>query len=85
MTSLNLANNKLGFTLTSLNIASNHFYAEGAKYIGEAIKANVSALRFFWYTSNLISGSTAVVIMDIAVTTKWQGGIGVCEYPRQRY
>ncbi len=32
--------------LTSLNLASNRLEAEGAKHVAEAIKVNVSALRF---------------------------------------
>ena len=33
--------------LTSLNLADNYLKAGGAKHIAEAIKVNVSALRFF--------------------------------------
>ena len=49
--------------LTSLNLASNYLRAEGAKHVAEAIKVNVSVLRFDWYHSelDLTSGSTAVV------------------------
>ena len=32
--------------LTSLNLANNKLEAEGAKHVAEAIKLNVSALRF---------------------------------------
>ena len=32
--------------LTSLNLASNYLYAEGAKHVAGAIKVNVSVLRF---------------------------------------
>ena len=32
--------------LTSLNLASNYLGAEGAKHVAEALKVNVSALRF---------------------------------------
>ena len=32
--------------MTSLNLASNYLYAEGTKHVAEAIKVNVSALRF---------------------------------------
>ena len=49
--------------LTSLNLADNELGAEGAKHVAEAIKVNVSALRFFWcnFELDLTSGSTAVV------------------------
>ena len=49
--------------LTSLNLASNDLYAAGAKIIAEAVKVNVSALRFVWhhFELDLTSGSTAVV------------------------
>ena len=49
--------------LTSLNLASNELEAEGAKHVAEAIKVNVSALRFDWhhFELDLTSGSTAVV------------------------
>ena len=49
--------------MTSLNLASNNLGAEGAKHVAEAIKVNVSALRFDWYhfELDLTSGSTAVV------------------------
>ena len=49
--------------LTSLNLAGNKLEAEGAKHVAEAIKVNVSALRFDWYhfELDLTSGSTAVV------------------------
>jgi hypothetical protein len=35
--------------LTSLNLAGNYLRAEGAKHVAEAIKVNVSVLRFDWY------------------------------------
>ena len=35
--------------LTSLNVSRNDLRAKGAKHVAEAIKVNVSALRFFWY------------------------------------
>ena len=46
--------------LTSLNLADNALGSEGAKHVAEAIKANVSALRFVWYhfELDLNSGST---------------------------
>ena len=49
--------------MASLNLANNGLSAEGAKHIAEAIKVNVSALRFDWYhfELDLTSGSTAVV------------------------
>ena len=49
--------------LTSLNLASNSLGDEGAKHVAEAIKVNVSALRFDWYLFelDLTSGLIAVV------------------------
>jgi hypothetical protein len=49
--------------LTSLNLASNKLGSEGAKHVAEAIKLNVSALRFVWwhFELDLTSGATAVV------------------------
>ena len=35
--------------LTSLNLAGNRLNAEAAKHVAEAIKMNVSALRFDWH------------------------------------
>ena len=34
-----------GAPLTSLDLASNHLFAEGAKHIAEVVKGHVSALR----------------------------------------
>ena len=49
--------------MTSLNLASNYIEAEGAKHVAEAIKVNVSTLRFdrHHFEPDLTSGSTAVV------------------------
>ena len=49
--------------LTSLNLSENYINVEGAKHVADAIKVNVSALRFNWYhfELDLTSGSTAVV------------------------
>ena len=48
--------------LVSLNLADNDLRAKGATHIAEAIKVNVSALRFDWYhfELDLTSGSNAV-------------------------
>ena len=35
--------------LTSLDLSGNELGVEGAKHVAEAIKLNVSALRFDWY------------------------------------
>ena len=47
----------------SLNLARNLIGAKGAKHVAEALKVNVSVLRFDWYHSglDLTSGTTAVV------------------------
>ena len=47
--------------MTSLNLSRNFLRAEGAKHVAEAIKVNVSALRFDWYhfELDLTGGSTA--------------------------
>ena len=37
----------------SLDLSSNDIGPEGAKHIAEAVKANVSALRFDWYRFEL--------------------------------
>ena len=65
--------------LTSLNLASNELYAEGAKHVAGAIKVNVSALRFdsHHFELDLTSGSTAVLLMDIPIVTPHQGGVDV--------
>ena len=62
----------------SLNLASNHLSAEGAKHVAEAIKVNVSALRFNWhhFELDLTSGSTAVVYgYSYYNTTTHQGAL----------
>ena len=41
--------------LASLNLASNILGADGAKHVAEAIKVNVSVLRFDWYHFELAS------------------------------
>ena len=41
-----LYDNSANGALMSLNLASNTLGAEGAKHVAEAIKVNVSALRF---------------------------------------
>ena len=63
--------------LTSLNLAKNYLKAEGAEYVAEAIKVNVSALRFDWhhFGLDLTAGSTAAVVYGYCYYNTTKGAL----------
>ena len=58
------------WVLTSLNLAENELKAEGAKHVAEAIKVNVSTLRFCWYHFELDLTSGSVYGYSYCITTR---------------